>query len=147
MGASVSQRSTTDDVTRLSFAFRADESSAGSFMLKDSETMLHTVHSTLLSKTCCAMDRWVDNRCTSLFSRGVPACLPARPACVQLLLQPVVVSREDTGLAGTPRSGRSRSVRQHMGFRSILSEYVSTVLSSDLLHVEFLFFAVVIRWT
>lgn len=72
VGASVSQRSTTDDVTRLCFLWsgakgdvcftnRADESTAGSFKPKDFETMLHTVHSTLLTNPNCAMDRWVDN--------------------------------------------------------------------------------------
>merc|ERR1712011_21659 len=40
---------------------RTDESTAGSFKPKDFETMLHTVHSTLLTNPNCAMDRWVDN--------------------------------------------------------------------------------------
>merc|ERR1712136_383269 len=43
------------------FTNRADESTAGSFKPKDFETMLHTVHSTLLTNPNCAMDRWVDN--------------------------------------------------------------------------------------
>ena len=57
VGVSVSQRSTTDDVTSLCFLWskangdvdfttRADESTAGSSWPQDLDRMLHTVHST-----------------------------------------------------------------------------------------------------
>ena len=68
MGASVSQRGTTDDVPCLcfsmsgargdTFTFSAVRSTAESYLLKCSETFLHTVHANFLSNPYCAMDRW-----------------------------------------------------------------------------------------
>ena len=68
MGASVSQRYTTDDVPCLcfslsglrgdTFTFSGLRSTAESYLPKCSETFLHTVHATLLSNPYCAMERW-----------------------------------------------------------------------------------------
>ena len=122
------------------FMIRADASGAGSSMLKDPETVLYTVHSSRLSNLWCAMDRWYDNRRTSLVSREVQRVCPSSTS---LCSAPDATSGRVEGRHWLRRqavSDCSRSVRQH-GFGSSFGfPPLSAVTFSCRIHV---FFAVV----
>ena len=76
--------------------------------------LAHTVHATLLSNPCCAVDRWA----TIIAPRWFPEVEVSQRVCQldQFVFGSVATSGricEDTGLAGTPPAQRSRSVRHH----------------------------------
>ena len=136
--ASVSQRYTTDDVPCLcfsmsgakgdTFTFSAVRSTAESYLLKCSETFLHTVHANFCR---IRIVRWTRGR-QSFHLVGFRwwRCSSASASSTSLCSAPVARSGrvgEDTALAGTLPAQRSRSVRHPLVSTATFSSVVDAV--------------------